>query len=119
MALSNKGIYFLREIAPSHFQWFLEDTPTRVEATSTQEAIRLAYRTFCDQNFEPLLSGYKFTLPERDEHGAPALFIDMIRSLETPSGQYFDPLYGHNLVVHNIPKRARDLYLQLKQAGKL
>ena len=110
VAQSDKGWMFLQETSPGHYQWFQGDEPTEIQAPSIQEAIRLGWKAFASQNFEPLLCGYKYTLPERDEHGAPTLFSDMVQSLNTPTGQYFDPASGHNYIVQNIPTRARELY---------
>lgn len=110
LAESDLGRLYLQETSEGRYQWFLGGAPTGVEASSTEEAFRLATRRYAQNHFEPLQAGYKFTLPERDEHGAPALFIDMVRSLETPSGQYFDPASGHNYIVHQIPTRSRELY---------
>ena len=118
LAESDLGWLYLRETSPGRYQWFEEAKPLELEASSTEEAFRIAYNRFKHHHFESLLVGYKFTLPERDEHGAPALFIDMARSLEAANGQYFDPETGHNFIVHQIPMRARELYKQLKLSGK-
>jgi hypothetical protein len=109
-----EGWLLLREVAPHRYQWFRGDVPTQVEALSIQEAMRLGWAAFQFEGFEPLRCGYKYTLPERDEHGTPALFWEMAESLKTPSGQYFDPAAGHNCIVHNIPPFAKSCLCKFK-----
>lgn len=109
---------FLRQLEPAKYRWFLKEEgkekATEIEAKDPLEAIRLARRHFAKQLFSPLLCGYNFTLPERDEHGNNALFYQMVKSVNSPTGIYFDEKLGHNCIVHQIPTKARRLYEELK-----
>lgn len=116
LAESDEGLILLYEKSPQSYIWYTGDQPT-IEADSLEEAIRLGWRHF--PGFAPLLAGYRYTLPERDEHGNNALFSEMVASLNSPSGVYFDEKSGHNNVVHNIPQKAKNLYVDLKSKNLL
>lgn len=115
IAKTDEGLLFLREEAPNNYAWFSKDEKTPVEAPTIPEAIRLAYKYYALDHFQPLLCGYKFTLPERDEHGNNALFQDMVQSLNSMNGIYFDDKLGYNCIVHQIPLASRELYEKLKK----
>jgi hypothetical protein len=66
------------------------------------------------EGFIPLNCGYKFVLPERDEHGKEAFFIDAVRSLNSMNGIFFDETLGHNVIVHQIPEKTKILARTLK-----
>lgn len=108
IATGDSGSYYLKENSPQEFQWFLEDQPTEIKAPSIREAMKLAIRAFKFDHFNPLPCGNKYSLPERDEHGEPALFSELVKSLASPNGQYFDPLYGQNYIVKEFPLNMRD-----------
>lgn len=113
---------FLRQISEHLFQWFYaasEEIATGVTADSVQEAMRLAFRTWKMVYFTTLNCGFRYTLPERDEHGINALFHQMIASLSSPNGIYFDEELGHLCFVQNASIEARDLWKQLQINGKL
>lgn len=111
-----KSLLLLRKIEPKLFRWSVYDgekeTETDVHAEEAAEAIRLGVAYW--RGFTPLPCGYVFTLPERDEHGNNALFSQMVKSLESPSGIYFDEDLGHNCIVKEIPSETRRLYQTLK-----
>jgi hypothetical protein len=114
---------FMRRLEPKKYAWFWEkesgEAPTGIEASDTEEALRLARREWKEKAFTPLACGYRFTLPERDEHGNNALFYQMVKSLASPSGVYFDDEYGYNAIVHQIPLKAKEVYEKLKQENRL
>lgn len=116
-------LLFLRKLDSKRFQWFHQvsgvEIATSVEASTIEEALRLARREWKRENFQPLLCGYLFTLPERDEHGNNALFCQMVKSLESMTGVYFEEELGHNCIVHQIPQAARSLYESLNIAQRL
>lgn len=109
--LGDGSLITLNEIEPGLYGWFIQKTSLNLEAKSIEEAFRLARKSLKFRGFEPINCGYKFTLPERDEHGKEALYIDMVRSLASPNGVFFDETLGHNVVVHQIPLNSRDLKL--------
>jgi hypothetical protein len=117
IANSDDGILLLKEDSPSRFVWVKGKEETSTEAPSYEEAVRLGWKTI--SGFSPLLCGYKFTLPERDEHGNNATFSDMVQSLNSSNGIYFDKDLGHNCIVHQIPQKSRLLYEKLKNEGLL
>lgn len=114
---------FLREISPHHFTWFEEngsgEVVTEVEAPTIEEAMRLAHRTWKNHAFRTLICGFRYTLPERDEHGMNALFFQLVNSQRSPNGIYFDEELGHNCFVQNASKEAVDLYKQLEETQRL
>lgn len=117
-------LLFLRHMTPHHFEWFMasntfEETPTAVFADSIQEAIRLAIRTWKIDYFKSLNCGFRYNLPERDEHGINALFHQMAASQTSFGGIYFDEELGHNCFVQNASMEAKDLLQRLRDAGKL
>ncbi|MCE5317924.1 MAG: hypothetical protein LLG04_11290 [Parachlamydia sp.] len=113
---------FLRKVAPMHFGWFWWDgdaeTAAEVIATNAEEALRLAQRQWRQEDFRPVGCGFRYTLPERDEHGMNALFYQMVASYESPSGIYFDDELGGNCIVHFASTEARRLMTQLKSHDK-
>lgn len=113
---------FLRKIAPLHFAWFWSDkdgeTATEVTATNAEEALRLARRQWRQEDFRTVGCGFRYTLPERDEHGMNALFCQMAASYQSPNGIYFDDELGGNCVVHFASQEARQLMMQLKSDEK-
>lgn len=64
--------------------------------------------------YQSLKCGTRFTLPERDEIGRPALLWEVRASLKSASGVYFDDEAGHFCRVDNIPlnlaRRAHSLF---------
>lgn len=114
---------YLRHTEPQIYTWFQEingkEEPTAISSSNIEEAIRLARREWQNQNFQPFMVGYRFTLPERDEHGNNALFYQMVKSLNSFNGVYFDEELGHNAIIHQIPLIAREIYEKLKVQNRL
>ncbi len=118
------NLLFLRQLEERHFEWFIpnenwEETATDVKADSIQEAQRLAVKAWKINYFRYLLCGFRYNLPERDEHGINALFHQMAASLSTSNGIYFDEELGHNCYVQNASNEARELLQKLRTLGKL
>lgn len=102
----------LREVKPSHYVWFQEseteeESQTLVEAPNIEEAIRLAKSNWKDESFRTLNCGFRYTLPERDEHGINALLYQMGSSYASFNGVYFDDELGCNCVVQNASHEAK------------
>lgn len=117
-------LVFLKQISDHLFQWFYVDdnfaeTPTSVSTDSVQEAMRLAFREWKGQFFKPLGCGFRYNLPERDEHGINALFHQMAASLSSFNGTYYDEELGHLCFVQNASLEARQLWQQLSKTGML
>lgn len=115
---------FLREKGKHEYAWFEvlangEEMETEVKAPHIEEAIRLANRHFKEKSFRTLHCGFRYTLPERDEHGINALFHQMGASFESMTGVYFEEELGYNCIVQNASKEALDLWRKLKALGKI
>lgn len=114
---------FLRKLSPHHYIWFEADgdneTKTEVEASSIEEALRLAHRTWKSHAFRTLICGFRYTLPERDEHGMNALFHQMATSQNTMNGTYFDESLGHNCFVQGASQEALELLKDLSASNRL
>lgn len=114
----------LRQCGDQHFCWFefhdrSNETLSAVHAQTLEEAIRLARRHWQGRSFRMVNCGYRYTLPERDEHGLNALFHQMVASYSSMNGIYFDPDMGNNCYVNFASAEARDLWKTLKEADKL
>lgn len=121
---SKPAYLYLRQINPNDYGWFEEkgpsaETDTGVRGASVEEAMRLAERHWKLQSFNPISCGFKFTLPERDEHGYNALFYEMAAALNTMNGVYPDEELGHLCQIKQIPRESRDFYKILKEQNRL
>lgn len=115
---------FLRQDSPHEYAWYQEESPSKEQKTdlcapSAEEALRLARREWALEGFRPLLCGFRYTLPERDEHGTNALFHQMAASYASPTGVYFDEDLGYSCVVHAASQEARSLLKRLQQDQRL
>lgn len=116
---------FLRKVDPQTFTWFEQnesnhsEMPTAISSTTVEEAIRLANREWSDSFIKPLNCGFRYTLPERDEHGNNALFHQMAASYASSNGVYFDEDLGNNCFINFASREARELMQTLKQEGRL
>ena len=108
------GTYvLLRQEAPDSFKWWtLDETDTGVSASTVEEAIRLANKAW--KGFRTVICGFRYTLPERDEHGMNALFHQMVASYSTPNGVYLDEDLGHMCHVQFASQEALNLWKKLK-----
>lgn len=118
-----KQSLFLREVEPHKFVWFEnngpEETPTDISGPSIEEALRRARKHWRLHFFRTINCGFRYTLPERDEHGLNALFYQMVASYNSSNGVYFDDELGHNCLVNFASQEARTLWQILKQEGRL
>lgn len=120
----NLKYLYLRKIDPHTFTWFLQEGEkdeihTNICAESAEEAIRLATRQWSDDFFCPIGCGFRYTLPERDEHGINALFHQMAASYSTSNGVYFDEELGSNCFVQFASQEACKLLKQLMKQNRL
>ncbi len=100
---------FLKKTGPETYRWFEGKSPTDVKGFTPEEAIRLAKRQWKYVSFRFVNCGFRFTLPERDEHGVNALFCQMAASYASSNGIYFDEELGHSCIVKNASEEAREL----------
>jgi hypothetical protein len=112
-------LLFLRKVSNDEFRWFESKNPTPVYAPTIEESLRLAVRHWKEKSYSTIICGFRYTLPERDEHGINALFHQMAASLSTSNGVYFDEELGNNCFVQNYSLEARDLFLTLRTNGEL
>jgi hypothetical protein len=111
---------FLRKATEEHFTWYQELQPETEEETpvsghTIEEALRLAARHWKEQSFRMLHCGFRYTLPERDEHGINALFHQMIASYSSSNGIYYDEELGNNCFVQNASDEAYQLWKRLSK----
>ena len=111
-ALVNNKWIDLVEIEPGKYGWYEGEHSLDLNAASIPLAFVIARKAYPD--FNPIAAGYKYTLPERDEHGKEALYCEAVKSLESSNGVFFDEKAGHNVVVHLIPQKTIDLIRGLK-----
>jgi hypothetical protein len=114
----------LRQVAPQHYTWFREDssgqeTETAVTAASIEEAMQAAATFWSQDSFRTVICGFRYGLPERDEHGINALFHQMAASYNSMTGVYFDEEVGFNCIVHNASAEARELFKKLQAQSRL
>lgn len=115
---------FLRQAAPSHYIWYQDggegqEEKTSVSGSTVTEAIRNARAYWKLDSFRTLNCGFRYTLPERDEHGENALFYQMAASYQSMNGIYFDEDRCHNCVVYFASQEARDLWQNLQTQSRL
>lgn len=121
---TGKKKLYLRECSPKEFRWFIETTPgyeepTEIVTESIENSIRIAHSHWKYSDFQTLNCGFRYTLPERDEHGMNALFFQMVASLASFNGVYFDQELSHNCFVQNASQEAIDLWHQLQKENRL
>jgi hypothetical protein len=128
----NVHYLLLRKLDAHTFTWFKlegerkeekeekeKETNTSVSGSTVPEAIQLAYKHWKGDSFRPVNCGFRYTLPERDEHGCDALFHQMVASYSSMNGVYFDDDLGHNCIVNFASSEGRDLWKKLKEEGRL
>lgn len=120
---SERITLFLRQLSADEFRWFEEiegkEEKTSVFSNTKEEAIIEARKTWKLSLFRTLHCGFRYTLPERDEHGMNALFFQMKASLMSFNGIYFDEEMGHNCFVQNMSIEAKKLLSHLKKENRL
>jgi hypothetical protein len=118
------GTYLLlRKEGPDNYTWWNDtgtsETETGVTGKTIEEAIKAARNKWKNQSFRTVICGFRYTLPERDEHGVNALFHQMISSYSNPTGVYQDDELGHSCLVQAASDEALRLWKKLKQQNRL
>lgn len=112
----------LKQTGDQHFCWMeldgVTEKKTPVASSTAEDAIRLARRHWRHKAFRTINCGFRYTLPERDEHGLNALFHQMAASYSSMNGIYFDPDIGNNCIVNFASEEARNLWKSLKLIHK-
>jgi len=119
-----KRLLLLREASPRLFCWHEElpdgkEQQLELSAPSVEEALRLAQKKLRPLSFRTIKCGFRYALPERDEHGMNALFHQMAASQEGFGGIYFDEEVGHNCFVQNASHEALELLKRLRAEDRL
>lgn len=115
---------FLRQADPNRFVWFEEqpdgrETETEAWGVNVEDAIKSVAQVWKnDPSFRMVNCGFRYTLPERDEHGLNALFQQMVASYTSMNGVYFDNDVGHNCFVQFASDEALNLWKNLQSKGK-
>lgn len=119
-----KALLLLRERTPHDYSWYLEtpsneEVDTGIRGDTIEEAMRKAHRHWRLDSFKTVICGFRYTLPERDEHGMNALFHQMVSSYSTMTGVYFDEDLGHNCFVQNASDEALGVWKRLKDEKRI
>ncbi|MEI8365590.1 MAG: hypothetical protein WCF65_04145 [Parachlamydiaceae bacterium] len=111
---------FLRKNKDGHFVWYQQEKDQEIESSvsgpTVEEAMRLAARYWKANAFCTVICGFRYTLPERDEHGINALFHQMAASYSSMNGVYYDEELGNNCFVQNASDQAYRLWQSLKSS---
>lgn len=123
-SFGRKKRLLLRKKSDCLFIWFEEDghhheRETEVSGVNIEKAIYAAKSKWKRDSFYTLNCGFRYTLPERDEHGINALFHQMIASYSSMNGSYYDEEIGNNCFVQNASIEARQLWQHLKSQDRL
>ena len=113
----SQGYLFLQEETRNHYRWYQNGETTEIEGYTIAEALQHAHRHWRHEGITMIGCGFRYTLPERDEHGDNALFHQMVASYNSPNGVYFDEELGHNCYVQNASEEALALLRQLQEEG--
>lgn len=126
ITLPKKGplLLLLRKDDPVRYTWYEEFEPDKereilLSSPTPEEAIRQAYVNWKDANFRTLNCGFRYSLPERDEHGNNALFHQMVASYTSMNGIYFDEDVGYNCFVNFASDEAKKLWKKLQSQKRL
>lgn len=116
---------FLRQQDPHRLMWYEQNGPdandeleTKISGSTIDDALQQARQKWKHDSFRTVICGFRYTLPERDEHGCNALFHQMVASYSSPNGIYFDEDLGHNCIVQFASQEARSIWERLKQSGQ-
>lgn len=113
----------LRQLSSTEFRWFEDsmrgEAATDVADSTKEGAIEKARKAWRLSSFRTLQCGFRYTLPERDEHGMNALFFQMKASQLSFNGIYFDEEMGHNCFVQNMSLEAKSILNRLKIENRL
>lgn len=118
-----KTYLFLREISKENYQWFEfldpEEKKTDIVGRTIPDAISNARKKWKHEYFKTLNCGFRYTLPERDEHGINALFHQMAASYASSNGIYFDEDVGNNCFINFASQEAKNLLALIKSKNQL
>jgi hypothetical protein len=124
--LPHKGarLLLLRKEDAVRYAWYEQDEQnqeheTQIFGPTAEEAIRQAYSNWKNNLFRTINCGFRYSLPERDEHGTNALFHEMIASYNSMNGIYFDENVGHNCFVNFASDEAKKLWKNLQSQKRL
>lgn len=117
----NPVVYlFLRQSPEKRYTWFVEgpdgEQETEISENSICEALIKAKENWKGQAFRTVICGFRYTLPERDEHGENALYYQMAASYASSNGIYLDEDLGHTCIVQNASLEARKLWERLRKS---
>lgn len=112
-------LLLLRKKDATQYTWFEQQSDgseieSHVTGPNIEEALRLARREWKDNSYRTINCGFRYTLPERDEHGMNALFHQMVASYNSMNGVYFDEELGHNCFVQAASQEALQLMKKLE-----
>lgn len=92
--------------------WQVISLQALITAQTIEEALRIASNKWQSDYFCTLNCGFRYTLPERDEHGINALFHQMAASYSSSNGIYYDEELGNNCFVQNASEEAIEFLRQ-------
>jgi hypothetical protein len=106
---------FLRQLEARRFVWFEElpggeEKETDLATETIEEALRLSARRWKERSYRNINCGFRYNLPERDEHGINALFHQMAASYNSMNGVYYDDELGNNCFVQSASEEALALW---------
>lgn len=125
VVLPKKGpcLLLLRKEDPVRYAWYEDHSGqekiTPIFASTAEEAIKQAYLNWKEQLFRTINCGFRYSLPERDEHGNNALFHQMVASYSSMNGIYFDEDLGYNCFVNFASDEAKKLWKELQSQKRL
>jgi hypothetical protein len=90
------------------------EVETSISGATVEEALWNARRFWKKQGFRTVNCGFRYTLPERDEHGCNALFHQMAASYGSFNGVYFDEDLGHNCFINFASQEALEIWKQVQ-----
>lgn len=105
---------FLRKHGDNLFVWHDIERELNISGSSISESLKMGRKAWRLNSFRTVNCGFRYTLPERDEHGCNALFCQMMESYRSYNGIYFDEDLGHNCFVSFASQEALSLMKKLQ-----
>lgn len=113
----NPRYLLLKQLDQQSFGWFektvAEEVAQPITAITIGKAILKARQHWKNDSFRTVNCGFRYTLPERDEHGMNALYYQMVASYSSSNGIYFDEEAGYNCFVNFASQEALSLWSQI------